>query len=85
MELCISTRMTHGIINHHCLNRPYIELYAKMGSCSIVSSGIYFRCGKGGMTHNVSGLGEVRIVAHLPGTVVDYLFIYLKLKIKIFC
>jgi len=46
--------MTHGIINHHCLNRPYIELYAKMGSCSIVSSGIYFRCGKGGMTANES-------------------------------
>ena len=82
MELCISTRMTHGIINHHCLNRPYIELYAKMGSCSIVSSGIYFRCGKGGMTANVSGLGELRIVAfRLPELL---LIFYLKFKIKNF-
>jgi hypothetical protein len=73
--------MTHGIINHHCLNRPYIELYAKMGSCSIVSSGIYFRCGKGGMTHNVRAWRIADNSIPSAETVVDFLF---KVQDKIF-
>ena len=35
MELYISTRMTLGIINHHCLERPYKESTWIYGSISL--------------------------------------------------
>src|SRR5277367_2337770 len=52
MELYISTRMTHGIINHQCLNRSHIELYTKMKIVQPLAQEFISAAGKGGMTPN---------------------------------
>ena len=59
MELYISTRMTHGIINHQCLNRSYIELYAKMKIVQPLAQEFISAAGKRGMTTNVGGFMQI--------------------------
>ena len=59
MELHISTRMTLGIVNHQCLHRPRIEpVSSKNRDRQPLAQEFISAAGKGGMTHNVSRLGD---------------------------
>ena len=62
MGLYISTRMTHGIISHQCLNRSRIEPYAKMKIVQPLAQEFISAAGKGGMAANVKYLRRLGII-----------------------
>ena len=46
--------MTHGVVDHHCLNRSHIEpIPGKNRSVQSLAEEFIFASEKGGMTHNV--------------------------------
>ena len=65
MELYISTRMTHGVMNHHCLKRSHLELYDKSRSLQPLAQEFISAAGKGGMAHNGKCVCE-GVVLELP-------------------